>query len=189
MDCATNFFTIGHSTRTIGEFVSLLSMADIDLVVDVRAIPQSRTNPQYNQDFFPAALSELQLAYEHLPALGGRRRKSHDIDPEVNGFWTHQSFHNYADYALSEEFRTGFDRLRTLGHTHRCAIMCSEAVWWRCHRRIITDYLLSAGEDVFHILGEGHVEPATLTPSVVYHADGTLTYPPLPPPDEAAENA
>jgi uncharacterized protein (DUF488 family) len=180
MDRATNFFTIGHSTRTIDEFVHLLKIADIRLVVDVRTIPRSRTNPQYNKDTLPSTLAEFQLRYEHFPALGGRRGRSYDIAPEVNGFWINQSFHNYADYAISDDFNRGFERLRKLGHECRCVIMCSEAVWWRCHRRIITDYLLSAGEDVFHILSEDHIDLAMLTPTVVSHADGTLTYPHVP---------
>jgi len=177
MDDSASFFTIGHSTRTISEFVHLLQIADIRIVLDVRTIPRSRTNPQYNQDTFPKALADFQLQYEHLPTLGGRRGKSHDVAPEVNAFWSNQSFHNYADYALSDSFRAGFDRLREIGHARRCAVMCSEAVWWRCHRRIIADYLLSAGEDVYHVLSEDRVDPAACTPVVVHHADGTLTYP------------
>jgi uncharacterized protein (DUF488 family) len=82
------------------------------------------------------------------------------VPPEVNAFWQNASFHNYADYALSESFRQGLAHLREIGHANRCAIMCAEAVWWRCHRRIISDYLLSEGELVFHILGPGHIEPA-----------------------------
>ncbi len=177
MDSSTSFFTIGHSTRTISEFVRLLQIADIRIVLDVRTIPRSRTNPQYNKEILPESLAEFQVQYEHLPELGGRRGKSHDIAPEVNAFWVNQSFHNYADYALSESFRSGLDQLRKIGHVNRCAIMCSEAVWWRCHRRIITDYLLSANEDVFHILSEDHIDPAALTLGVVHLADGTLTYP------------
>lgn len=177
MDGSTSFFTIGHSTRTISEFVRLLQIADIRIVLDVRTIPRSRTNPQYNQETLPSSLAEFQVQYEHLAALGGRRGKSHDVAPEVNGFWINQSFHNYADYALSSSFRFGLDRLRKIGHVHRCAVMCSEAVWWRCHRRIIADYLLSASEDVFHILSGDRIDPATLTPGGVHHADGTLTYP------------
>ena len=180
MDGATSFFTIGHSTRAINEFVDLLHMADIRLVLDVRTIPRSRTNPQYNKDTLPDVLAAFELQYQHLPMLGGRRRKSREVAPEVNAFWINQSFHNYADYALSDDFRGGLRQLRELGHATQCVIMCSEAVWWRCHRRIITDYLLSAGEDVFHILGEGHAEPATLTPVAMAHLDGTLTYPRAP---------
>lgn len=177
MDNATSFFTIGHSTRTVEELVRLLQEADVQLLVDVRTIPRSWTNPQYNQDVFPGTLAGFGLRYQHIAELGGRRGKSHDVSPDMNGFWMNQSFHNYADYALSEDFRAGLEQLLALGHRERCAIMCSEAVWWRCHRRIITDYLLAAGEDVFHILSEGHIDPATMTPEAVWHADGTITYP------------
>ena len=96
---------------------------------------------------------------------------------DVNAFWENQSFHNYADYAMSHEFRSGLARLRELGHGTTSAIMCAEAVWWQCHRRIITDYLITAGEPVLHILGTHHVEPATLTPGAVLTAGGTLSYP------------
>jgi uncharacterized protein (DUF488 family) len=99
------------------------------------------------------------------------------VPADVNAFWENQSFHNFADYAMSDEFRSGLARLRELGHGATSAIMCAEAVWWRCHRRIITDYLITAGETVFHILGTNHVEPATLTPGAVLTAGGTLSYP------------
>jgi uncharacterized protein (DUF488 family) len=99
------------------------------------------------------------------------------VPPETNALWREQSFHNYADYALGAEFQTGLVELRALGHDRRCAVMCAEAVWWRCHRRIITDHLLAAGEDVFHILGPGHVDPARLTPGAKIGANGSVTYP------------
>jgi uncharacterized protein (DUF488 family) len=95
----------------------------------------------------------------------------------VNAFWTNQSFHNYADYAMGEEFRAALALLRARGRERRCAIMCAETLWWRCHRRIIADYLLSAGETVFHILGTGEVARAHLTPAATPRPDGTLVYP------------
>ena len=98
------------------------------------------------------------------------------MPPSVNAFWEHQSFHNYADYALMDAFRAGLVELRRLGHARRCAIMCAEAVWWRCHRRIIACYLIAAGEDVFHILGANHIEPARMTSAVHLQPDGTLIY-------------
>jgi uncharacterized protein (DUF488 family) len=170
------FFTIGHSTRTIAEFVELLQASEVRLVVDVRTIPRSRTNPQYNRDTLPASLSDFQIGYEHIAELGGLRSKK-SVDPQVNGFWQNKSFHNYADYALSEDFHAGLMRLIEIGSQTRCAIMCAEAVWWRCHRRIITDYLLARGEQVFHILGKGHVDPARITPGAVPGPDGTVLYP------------
>ena len=174
---AFSFFTIGHSTRPIGEFIDLLVASKIGLVVDVRTIPRSRTNPQYNRDALPEALTGSQIAYEHIAELGGRRPRSLEISPGVNAFWENQSFHNYADYAMGGGFHSGFARLRELGRIRRCALMCAEAVWWRCHRRIIADYLLAAGERVFHILGPDDVAPASLTKVATAHPDGTLTYP------------
>ena len=164
------FFTIGHSTRSFGEFVDLLRPQEVKLVVDVRTIPRSRTNPQYNAAKFANALSEFEIGYEHIAELGGLRGKERDVPADVNAFWENQSFHNYADYAMSDEFRSGLARLRELGHGTTSAIMCAEAVWWRCHRRIITDYLITAGETVFHILGTNQVAPASLTPGAVLTA-------------------
>ena len=171
------FFTLGHSTRPIDEFVALLTSAEVKLVVDVRTVPRSRTNPQFNRDIFPSSLAAHGIAYEHFAALGGLRGKQPGISPDVNSFWENASFHNYADYALSEEFRSGLEKLHALGHATRSTIMCAESLWWRCHRRIITDYLIAAGEEVFHILGPGHVEQAHLTPAARVEQDGTLTYP------------
>jgi uncharacterized protein (DUF488 family) len=174
---ALPFFTIGHSTRTIAEFVDLLRNAGARLVVDVRTIPRSRTNPQYNGDLLPKTLSDLQIDYQQIPALGGRRGHSRDVSAAVNAFWQNQCFHNYADYALSESFRSGLATLRDLGHVTPCAIMCAEAVWWQCHRRIIADYLIAAGETVFHILGRNRIEPARLTDAAKAGREGSLIYP------------
>jgi uncharacterized protein (DUF488 family) len=139
------FFTIGHSTRPASEFVDLLKNAQIGVVADVRSIARSRRNPQYNFDVLPETLAQFAIGYEHIPALGGLRARAQDVSPDVNAFWENRSFHNYADYALSQSFRCGLARLRALGQERRCAVMCAEAVWWRCHRRIIADYLLGSG--------------------------------------------
>jgi len=155
----------------------LLREADIRLVVDVRTVPRSRTNPQYNIDVLPPELAASQVGYEHIAALGGRRGKARNVRPSVNAFWQNESFHNYADYAMSESFRDGLARLRELGHARPCAIMCAEAVWWRCHRRIIADYLLAADETVLHILGPGQIVPAHLTIGANVDSPGMLTYP------------
>jgi uncharacterized protein (DUF488 family) len=171
------FFTLGHSTRPIEEFVALLRAAEIKLVVDVRTVPRSRTNPQFNRDVLPASLAPHGVAYEHLVELGGLRGLQRDASPDVNAFWDNPSFHNYADYTVGEEFRSGLEKLRKLGHAARSGVMCAEAVWWRCRRRIIADYLLAAGEEVFHILGPGHLEQARLTPAARVGPDGRLTYP------------
>ena len=175
---ALPFFTIGHSTRTIEEFVELLRESNVRLVVDVRTVPRSRTNPQYNRDTLPDTLAQYQIGYEHIAALGGLRGHKRGVPSEVNGFWQNASFHNYADYALTDAFREGLARLREIGQTTPCAIMCAEAVWWRCHRRIISDYLLAAGESVCHILAAGKVEPARMTEGAKPEAD-RITYPAL----------
>ena len=171
------FFTIGHSTRPITTFIELLKEADVGFVLDVRTVPRSRTNPQYNTDVLPRSLIGSQIGYEHIAALGGLRGRAFDVPSQMNAFWENQSFHNYADYAMGEDFRAGLTRLRELGQARRCGIMCAEAVWWRCHRRIIADYLMSAGEAVFHILGSHHIEKAQMTDAARVNATGTLTYP------------
>lgn len=174
---ARTFFTIGHSTRRLAAFIALLEAARVELVVDVRTVPRSRTNPQYNRDVLPDALAQHRIGYRHIAALGGLRGKAHDVAPAVNGYWTNDSFHNYADYALGAAFRAGFEELRALGHRKTSAIMCAEAVWWRCHRRIIADYLIAAGETVCHILGKDHIEPARLTSAARCDASGAVRYP------------
>jgi uncharacterized protein (DUF488 family) len=171
------FHTIGHSTRPLADFAAMLRAAAVTLVVDVRTVPRSRTNPQYNRETLPDSLAPFGIAYEHMAALGGLRGRKREVPPEVNGFWENDSFHNYADYAMSEEFGRGFARLRELGAAQRCAIMCAETVWWRCHRRIIADYLLAAGESVLHIMGPGHIEPARMTEAAQPEPAGHLAYP------------
>lgn len=168
--------TIGHSTRTIPEFVELLQIRNVDMVVDIRSVPRSRTNPQFNLDLLPQELAPWQISHTQIPELGGLRRKSKSVPTDVNGFWVNPSFHNYADYALSDEFQRGLLRLLALSRDLRCAIMCSEAVWWRCHRRMVADYLLHRGSRVFHLMGPARLEPATLTKAA--RAKGvTLVYP------------
>lgn len=170
------FFTIGHSTRSIEELVELLQAAEVNLVADVRTVPKSRTNPQFNKTALPDALAQYQIGYEHIAALGGLRGKSRDHS-ELNGFWQNQSFRNYADYALSAEFRAGLDYLIASGRSRHCAVMCSEAVWWRCHRRIIADYLIACGEMVFHLMGRDRIEPARISNGAVVRSDRTIVYP------------
>jgi len=175
------FCTIGHSTLSIPEFLGLLQVADIALVVDIRTVRRSRANPQFNGDTLPESLSAAGVGYEHIVELGGLRGKARNVPPSLNAFWVNQSFHNYADYALSATFRAGLDRLVSLGRQRRCAIMCAETLWWRCHRRIVADYLISRGETVYHLMGHDKVEPATLTHGVTRRDDGTLVYPPSQP--------
>lgn len=169
-------YTIGHSTRSIVEFVTLLQAGRVEMVVDIRSTPRSRTNPQFNLDALPQALADWQIGHTRIEGLGGRRNKSKTVPPAVNGFWTNQSFHNYADYALSDEFRVGFSRLAELSSERRCAVMCSEGVWWRCHRRFVADYLLFDGRDVFHLMGTAKVDAARMNPAA-RAAGASLVYP------------
>ena len=169
-------FTIGHSTRTLAEFMPLLGEVRVDLVVDVRSLPRSRTNPQFNVDVLPGALAASRIGYRHLPALGGLRHRRKSAMPSPNTLWRNASFQNYSDYAETDAFREGLEELRALGRDKCCIIMCAEAVWWRCHRRIIADYLLASGVPVAHVMGHGKIVPAKLTPGVRSQPGGTLVY-------------
>ncbi|MGP0088449.1 MAG: DUF488 family protein [Xanthobacteraceae bacterium] len=171
------FFTIGHSTRPLDVFVALLKSADVQFVVDVRTIPRSRSNPQYSIDVLPTSLSAFEIGFEHIAALGGLRGRQPNVSAATNAFWQNQSFHNYADYAMGDCFHVGLGSLRKSGHAQRCAIMCAETLWWRCHRRIISDYLIAAGEIVFHILGPNQVKQAHMTSAAKIGTAGTITYP------------
>lgn len=171
------FFTIGHSDRSIAEFVDLLTEAGVTLVADIRKIPKSRANPQFNAEALAPALAARGIGYEPIAELGGLRGKAGAVESGLNGFWTNRSFHNYADYAISGRFRIGLDRLLQAGRERRCATMCAEAVWWRCHRRIVSDYLIAHGETVFNIMGHGRLEQARLTEGAVIRADGSVIYP------------
>ncbi|MFS8047595.1 DUF488 family protein [Rhizobium sp. BR 314] len=174
------FFTIGHSNRSLPAFLGLLREAEVERVIDIRKIPMSRANPQFNKDTLSTALADVQISYEHVAALGGLRGSAKTFPTAMNGLWTNESFHNYADYALTAPFQEGLRHLLEEGHKQRSAIMCSEAVWWRCHRRIVADYLIARGETVFHIIGPDRIEPARMTPGAVVEPDGTVTYPATP---------
>lgn len=170
------FFTIGHSTRSIEEFIDVLRSAQVKLVVDVRRLPGSRRYPQFNEDSLHESLHGAGVRFTRITDLGGRRPASKDVPFEVNAFWRNRSFHNYADYALGDAFQQGLAQLRDHGHEVRTCVMCSEAVWWRCHRRIIADHLLARDEQVIHLMNEGQQQPASLTPGAIAE-DGRVTYP------------
>lgn len=174
---AQPLFTIGHSTRSIDEFVELLRQSRVERIVDVRSMPRSRTNPQFNGPSLAESLAQRQIGYEHIAELGGLRGKQDLGALSLNDYWRVRSFRNYADYALTEPFVAGLARLLRQGAQHRCAIMCAETLWWRCHRRIIADYLLAAGDRVFHIVGPSEVDTAQLTPGAVVRADKSVVYP------------
>jgi uncharacterized protein (DUF488 family) len=169
-------FTIGHSTRSIDEFLALLREARIEAVVDVRRFPMSRRHPQFNAEALAASLAVAGIGYRHVPALGGRRGKRADGKESPHTLWREESFRNYADYAETEAFRTALADLLRLAREQRVAIMCAEAVWWRCHRRLIADHLLAAGVPVEHILERGKIEPAVLTPGAKVRPDGSILY-------------
>ncbi|QYX56566.1 DUF488 domain-containing protein [Roseovarius sp. SCSIO 43702] len=174
---ASGFRTVGHSNRSLQEFVDILRAAGVQVIADVRSFPRSRSNPAFNIDSLPDDLRRYQIGYRHFPDLGGRRKIQPEVPDTLNAFWRNRSFHNYADYALSDRFGRSYDELLELGRDRRVAIMCSEAVWWRCHRRIIADYLLLDGKDVFHLMGNKREETATPTPSATRTGDGKVIYP------------
>jgi uncharacterized protein (DUF488 family) len=138
-------------------------------------MPRSRANPQYNIDVLPVELAQYQIDHMRIAELGGLRKKI-DISPDTNGFWINRSFHNYADYALTDEFQRGLACLLDASARQRTAIMCAEAVWWRCHRRIVADYLIIAGRTVYHLMDTNEVNAATLSAGAVRAGD-RLHYP------------
>ena len=166
-------WTIGHSTRTIDEFISLLKQNEIKLLVDVRTWPGSRRYPQFNKDALAESLSGQGIRCEHFPELGGKRKSNPD---SRNTAWRNASFRGYADYMETEQFQKGIERLLDMGaDAGPTAIMCAEAVWWRCHRSLIADYLKARGVEVLHILGASKVEPHPYTPPARI-VNGELSY-------------
>lgn len=167
-------FTIGHSTHPIEAFISLLKANDVVHVLDVRTVPRSRHNPQFNLEILPSSLREAGINYTHLPGLGGLRR-SHPGSP--NGGWRNASFRGYADYMQTPEFAGNVEQVAKLAAHERCALMCAEAVPWRCHRSLIADALIVRGIRVEDIMGAKGRKPHVLTPWA--HAEGlTIIYPP-----------
>lgn len=171
------FFTVGHSNRSIEDFLGLLVAAGIQVVIDVRRLPGSRRYPQFDADTLAGTLSAAGIGFERIAELAGRRPMSREVPFDVNGFWQNRSFHNYADHALGAEFRAGLDALIARGQETRTTVMCSEAVWWRCHRRIIADHLIARGEQVVHLMGEGRMPAAELTAGAVVRPDRSVVYP------------
>jgi 3-methyladenine DNA glycosylase/8-oxoguanine DNA glycosylase len=157
----TQIYTIGHSTRTLDELVALLRAIDISVLADIRTIPRSRRNPQFNGDSLRTALRPRSLRYVHLPGLGGLRRARKD---SPNTGWRNASFRGFADYMLTEDFESGLEELRALTAEGRVALMCAEAVPWRCHRSLVADVLTARGAHVEHIVGSLPSTPHRLTP-------------------------
>lgn len=169
-------FTIGHSTRDLHDFIELLRSHGIKQLVDVRTIPRSRKNPQYNIDSLPVNLAAARIRYVHLPELGGLRRSRSD---SPNTGWRNASFRGYADYMLQPEFTKDLDRLMEMAATRPTAIMCAEAVPWRCHRSLIADALLVRRAKVEHIIGGRSTSPHSLT-SFARVRNKRITYPGTP---------
>jgi uncharacterized protein (DUF488 family) len=153
-------WTAGHSTRSLDEFVELLQVNRIAILADVRRFPGSRKHPHFGKDVFSASLAGQGIQYVHFPELGGRRTPRPD---SPNIAWRNPSFRGYADYMDTDEFRAGIERLLQFASEQRTAIMCSEAVWWRCHRALIADFLKAAGWEVIHILNKDRSEPHPFT--------------------------
>lgn len=170
-------FTVGHSNRELGEFLACLEANGVTRLVDVRKLPGSARYPWFDANRLSAALAERGIEMLRWDALTGRRPVSREVPFDVNAWWQNRSFHNYADHALSRGFADALSELRRICASYRTAVMCSEAVWWRCHRRIIADHLLAAGEQVEHILGPDRAEPAVLSAGAVVGRDGGVTYP------------
>ena len=167
-------FTIGHSTHTIETFIELLNGAAIGLVADVRTVPRSRHNPQFNREVLPAQLGLAGIGYIHFPGLGGLR---HTRPDSPNTGWRNLSFRGFADYVQTEAFEESLNELIDLADKNRLAIMCAEALHWRCHRSLIADALLVRGLEVIHIMGKGKHQAHKMTPWA--RVEGKkITYPP-----------
>jgi len=167
-----SIWTVGHSTLTIEQFLGVLSSFQIELLVDVRSFPGSRRYPHFNKENLRVLLSSAGIGYAHMPELGGRRKTRPD---SPNVAWRNESFRGYADYMETNAFTEGIDRLLEFARERRTAVMCAEAVWWRCHRSLIADYLKADGVTVIHILSEGKSEehPYTTAAQIV---NGKLSY-------------
>ena len=169
-------WTIGHSTRTLAEFIDALRSQQIETLADVRALPGSRRYPHFNQAGLAPALGAEGIAYEHFPDLGGRRKPQ---PGSRNSAWRNAAFRGYADYMETPGFADAMRHLTTLASAQRTAIMCAEAVWWRCHRSLISDLLKARGWTVIHIVDAKKTQEHPFT-SAARLVDGALTYEPPP---------
>ncbi len=165
-------WTIGHSNHSLEEFLKMLKSFNIELLVDVRSYPGSNYVPHFNKENLQESMPENGIEYLHIKKLGGRRKGKKDSD---NTIWRNKSFRNYADYMETTDFKQGAEKLAEAGREKRTAFMCSEAVWWRCHRSMVSDYLKAGGWEVMHIMDEDKADehPWTSPASIV---DGELVY-------------
>ena len=170
---ATLVGTVGHSTRPLEELIAILAAFGATVLVDVRTVPRSRHNPQFNRDALPEPLAAHGIRYVHEPGLGGLRKPRAD---SINGAWRNASFRGYADYMQTQPFEEHLGRILDLAAAERPVIMCAESVPWRCHRSLIADALTARGASVVHLMGVGQEKPHTLTPFAKV-AKGRVTYP------------
>ncbi len=165
-------FTVGHSTRSAQEFLEILRAHQIELLADVRSFPSSRRYPHFNKVNLRDLLGESNVQYQHMPQLGGRRRAS---PASMNTAWKNAGFRGYADYMETNEFANGIEELLSLAKDKHTAVMCAEAVWWRCHRSLIADYLKASGVKIVHLIDEKKSELHPYT-SVARIVGGRLSY-------------
>lgn len=167
-------FTIGHSTHSLAEFLVMLQSLEIKILADIRSMPGSRKFPQFNMENLKISLTENGIQYIHLPDLGGRRKVKSD---SKNNRWRNDSFRGYADYMETEKFKNAVVELEHLASSALTAYMCSESLWWRCHRSMVSDYLKARGWEVLHIMGVGKIQehkytsPARLVNNSVSYSD------------------
>jgi uncharacterized protein (DUF488 family) len=157
----TTVFTVGHSTRSLEDFIAVLQAHGVEMVADIRTIPRSRHNPQFNRETLPGRLSEAGIGYAHFAGLGGLRRPMAD---SPNRGWKNDSFRGFADYMATEEFEKNIEELIRLAGSRITALLCAEAVPWRCHRSLVADAMVARGIPVEHILGAGRTSPHRITP-------------------------
>jgi uncharacterized protein (DUF488 family) len=167
-------WSVGHSTHPLDQFVALLAAHDIALLADIRTVPKSRRHPHFHTDALSRQLPARGIAYQHLARLGGWRRPA---DDSPNRAWRNMSFRGYADYAMTQEFADGLNELLTLAAARRTAMMCSEALWWRCHRRLVADRLVAEGSEVWHIGSDGRASEHVMAPFALVTPAGRVTYP------------
>ena len=170
-------WSVGHSTYPFDAFLELLRVHDIETLVDIRRVPRSRRHPQFHSEALAESLREHGVRYRHLPRLGGWRPP---LAESPNSAWRNASFRGYADFALTDEFTAGLRDLRELGTASPTAMMCSEALWWRCHRRLVADRLVAVGDVVWHIGADGRTSEHELPEFAKVRADGCVTYPAVP---------
>jgi uncharacterized protein (DUF488 family) len=168
------FFTIGHSNHPLDRFLALLAQHAVEALVDIRRFPGSRKHPHFHRDNLAVALPNSNMEYRWLEALGGRRHKQRDESPNLG--LENRGFRNYADYMLTDEFRDGVKKLLELARKKQTAIMCAEGLFWQCHRRLVSDFLMANGATVQHIMPTGELRPHPLTRGAVIES-GQVTYP------------